>query len=110
MIVVNGLMLFLSANWVNIALIVMFIVLCVWCYKNNRKKAVYFWLLAIVNEVEEKYGNDNEDVKYSVILDRIYHVLPSSVRWLFSIDELDDMITNVIDDVQSYLEEQTKSE
>lgn len=102
----ESLMLFLSANGVNILIITAFVMMCVWCYKNNKKKAVYFWLLQIVNEVEEKYGNDDENIKYSVILDRIYHALPSSVRWLFSIDELDNMITEVIDEVQYWLEQE----
>lgn len=106
----EGAILFLSANWVNILIIVAFIGMCVWCYKNNKKKVVYFWLLQIVNEVEEKYGNDRQDIKYSIILDRIYHVIPSSIRWLFSVEELDDMITNAIDNVQDFLEKEIEGD
>lgn len=104
MTVFDEFILFLIANWLNIFIIVAFIFLCVWCYKNNKKKVVYFWLLHIVNEVEERYGNDGADIKYSIILDRIYHVLPSVVRFMFSIKELDDMITKAIDTVQDMLE------
>lgn len=95
---------FLAANWINIVVIAMFIGLAVWLYKKGYKNKVYAMLLMIVDEIEFKYKDESKEVKYAIILDKIYHHLPSSVRWLISIDELDDMIEKAIDDIQAMLE------
>lgn len=94
---------FLTTNWMNIMVIAMFVCLAICLYKKGYKNKVYMMLLMIVDEIEFKYKDESKEVKYAVILDRIYHHLPSAVRWLISINELDRMIITAIDDIQAML-------
>lgn len=94
----------LFANWMSVLLVLGTILVCVYLWKQGYKRNVYILLLEIVNEVEEKYGKEDQDIKYDIILGKLYPRLPKVFTWLVSVEELDDMITNTIDEVQEWLD------
>lgn len=98
----------LMLNWVSVLTIAVFLVFCGLLWKRGYKNKVYMIVLEIVNEVEEKYGKENEEIKYEVILGKVYPVLPKPVQWLFSKAEIDDMLTKYIDNIQDFLMNQSK--
>ena len=97
---------FLASNWVSVVLVAVVLVWCGVAYKQGYKRNVYILLLQIVNEVEEKYGNEKEDIKYDIVLGKIYNKLPKALTWLYSKKELDTLIKDTIDEVQLWLEEE----
>lgn len=95
-------------NWVNVLVCVTFIVGCFIALKNGYKQNVSLACLLLVNKAEEKFGAGTGEIKYQFVEEHLYKMLPSIVKFFFSADEIDNAIEKAVDELQEFLEEQSK--
>ena len=98
----------MAVNWVNVLVCVAFIVGCFIALKNGYKQNVALACLLLVNKAEEKFGAGTGEIKYQFVEEHLYKMLPSIVKFFFSADEIDNAIEKAVDELQDFLEDQSK--
>lgn len=99
---------FLAANWASVLVVIVFIVGCFIALKNGYKQNVALACLLLVNKAEEKFGAGTGEIKYQFVEEHLYEMLPSIVKFFFSADEIDNAIEKAVDELQDFLEDQSK--
>lgn len=98
----------LAINWVNVLVVLVFIIGCFIALKNGYKQNVALACLLLVNKAEEKFGAGTGEIKYQFVEEHLYKMLPSVVKFFFSADEIDNVIEKAVDELQGFLEDQSK--
>lgn len=98
----------LALNWASVSLGMVFVVACLIALKNGYKQNVALACLFLVTKAEEKFGSGTGDIKYSFVEEHLYKMLPQIVTFFFTANEIDDIIEKAVDDLQKFLEDQSK--
>lgn len=98
MTLVNLLLTFLTAHWLDILLVLIFLVILVWLWRTGRKKAVIGIIRSLVAKAEQQYGSKTGPIKWAAV----YAALPWLIRALWTQEQLGKMI----DDAVKWLDEQ----
>ena len=70
-----------------------------WFYFNKRKE-VLTAIAYFVQVAENKFGAGQGEIKYQYVVERIYPMLPESIKFFFTSSQLDKWITKAVDDLQ----------
>lgn len=96
---------FIKSNIYSIIVILLFVVGMLFLYKNGKKKTVRKIVLSLVVQAEKALGSGTGELKYAMVVESIYNILPSILTMLISEKELDNMIEKAVKDLQRYLED-----
>ena len=83
---------FLQDNFLNIIVVVLFVIGVLLLYKNNKKEIVRKILLSLVVQAEKALGSGTGELKYAWVVDNFYSKMPGIIKLLFSKKEIDTMI------------------
>lgn len=83
---------FLQVNFIDIIVVVLFIIGMLLLYKNNKKELVRKILLSLVVQAEKALGSGTGELKYAWVVDNFYSKMPSIIKLLFTKKEIDTMI------------------
>lgn len=98
----------ITANWINILVALGFMVMCYALMKKGAMQEVATICLFLVTRAEDKFGSGTGEIKYQWVVDNVYGKLPSVVKFFLTAQEIDDAIEKAVDDLQLFLEEQSK--
>ena len=92
---------FIKMNWSSIITIIFVVVGLLYLYKNGKKEFVRQAVLSLVVQAEKALGSGTGELKYAMVVENVYKMLPSILTLLISKKELD----NIIEDSVQYLKE-----
>ncbi len=75
-----------------------------WKYFGKRKE-VLSTIAYLVQVAEDKFGAGAGDIKYQYVAERIYPMLPDSIKFFFTDKQLDRWITQAVDNLQQKIED-----
>jgi len=96
---------FLRYNWQNILIIFIFIFSLTYLYRIGKRDTVRKIILSLVIQAENALGSGTGELKYAMVIDRAYDVLPTLVRFLITKKELDRLIEEAVQYMKLQLSE-----
>lgn len=81
---------------VNVLIVLVVIMCLLVLYKKGKKEAVRNVVLALVVQSEKALGSGTGELKYAMVIDKLYDKLPLLVKLLFTQKELDLLIEEAV--------------
>ena len=94
---------FIKMNWGSIITIVFVVVGLLLLYKNGKKEFVRQAVLSLVVQAEKALGSGTGELKYAMVVENIYKMLPGILTLLISKKELDRLIEDGVQYMKEYL-------
>lgn len=91
-------------NWLDYTIWIALIMGILYLYKIGKKDLVSKIILSLVVQAEKVLGSGTGELKYAYVIEKIYAVLPVSIRGLFSKKEIDNMIEGSVKKLKNMLE------
>ncbi len=95
---------FIKLNLSSILVVLVFIIGLLFLYKRGKKEFVNQVILSLVVQAEKALGSGTGDLKYIMVVENVYKVLPPILKLLISKKELDNMIEDAVQVLKTYLE------
>ncbi|MBB6217512.1 hypothetical protein HNQ80_003633 [Anaerosolibacter carboniphilus] len=93
----------LKENWLSLILLLSGILALWYLCHTNREDRIRRIVLALVIQAEKQLGSGTGELKYAMVVERLYDVLPTVVRWFLSEKTLDRMIEEAVVYLKEYL-------
>lgn len=87
---------FLYNYWLEILITLSLLGLLVLAYKKSNEEVVRNIILSLVVEAEKLLGNGTGELKYEMVVDRLYELLPMPLRVIFTKKQIDRMIEDAV--------------
>lgn len=94
---------FIKTNMYSIIVAILFIGFLFYLYYNKNIELLKKIMLGLVVEAEKKLGSGTGDLKYSMVVIRLYELLPKIMKILLTRKQLDLMIKEAVDFLKEYL-------
>lgn len=94
---------FIKLNQSSILVVLLFVVGLLFIYKRGKKDFVRQIVLSLVVQAEKALGSGTGELKYAMVVEELYKVLPIILTMLISKKELDKLITDAVDYLKEYL-------
>lgn len=95
----------LKMYWLDFVVIIVFLWTLAFFYKRGKKEFVRKVVLSLVVQAEKALGSGTGELKYAMVIERLYDILPAVLRLLISKKELDNMINDAVEYLKVYLQE-----
>lgn len=89
---------------VLLAILMVFILLAL----RGKKQIIYKMIYAFVNEAEELYGSKTGKLKFSYVIEKVYAILPSTIKIFISYKTLEKWIEKALTEMKEYWAEQAE--
>lgn len=93
----------LSNYWVDAIIILVAVVLLIVAYKAGHRNTVKKIILSLVVQAEKALGSGTGELKYAMVIEAVYNKLPAVMRFLFTPEEIDNMIEEGVDKLKEIL-------
>lgn len=93
----------LSNYWVDAIIILVAVVLLIVAYKAGHRNTVKKIILSLVVQAEKALGSGTGELKYAMVIEAIYNKLPVVMRFLFTPEEIDNMIEEGVNKLKEIL-------
>lgn len=87
-----------------LAILAVFIVLAL----KGKKKIIYKILLVLIDEAEEIYGSKTGKLKFSYVLEKLYAMLPATIKLFVSYKTLEKWIEKALAEMKEYWKEKAQ--
>ncbi|SCL88136.1 hypothetical protein [Sporanaerobacter sp. PP17-6a] len=94
---------FIKANLSSIITIIIVIVGLLYLYKRGKKEFVKQVILSLVVQAEKTLGSGTGELKYAMVVENIYKILPKILTLLIGKKELDNIIEDSVQYLKKYL-------
>lgn len=94
---------FIKLNIGSILVVLSFIVGLLFIYKKGKREFVRQVVLSLVVQAEKALGSGTGELKYAMVVENIYKMLPPILTLLISEKELDNMIEGSVEYLKKYL-------
>lgn len=94
---------FIKLNLGSILVVLLFVIGLLFIYKRGKKDFVRNVVLSLVVQAEKALGSGTGELKYAMVVENVYKVLPYILRLLISEKELDNIIENSVKYLKEYL-------
>lgn len=94
---------FIKVNISSIVVVLLFVIGLLFIYKRGKKDFVRKVVLSLVVQAEKALGSGTGELKYAMVVENVYKVLPYILRLLISKKELDNMIESSVQYLKEYL-------
>lgn len=94
---------FIKVNYDSILVGLVFIIGLLFLYKKGKKELVRKVILSLVVQAEKALGSGTGELKYAMVVENVYKVLPRILTVLISKKELDNMIESSVQYLEEYL-------
>lgn len=94
---------FIKLNLSSILVVLLFIVALLFIYKRGKKDFVRQVVLSLVVQAEKALGSGTGELKYAMVTEKLYTVLPFVLTILISKKELDNIIEGSVQYLKDYL-------
>jgi hypothetical protein len=89
---------------VLLAILMVFILLAL----RGKKQIIYKMIYALVDEAEELYGSKTGKLKFSYVIEKVYAILPSTIKIFISYKTLEKWIEKALVEMKEYWAEQAE--
>jgi hypothetical protein len=89
---------------VLLAILMVFILLAL----RGKKQIIYKMIYALVDEAEELYGSKTGKLKFSYVIEKVYAILPSTIKIIISYKTLEKWIEKALVEMKEYWAEQAE--
>lgn len=96
---------FIKMNLSSILVVLIFIIGLLFLYKRGKKEFVRQVILSLVVQAEKALGSGTGELKYAMVVEGIYKMLPPILTLLMSEKELDELIEDGVQYMKRYLSE-----
>lgn len=93
----------LKMYWLDFVVIIVFLWTLAFLYKKGKKEFVRKVVLSLVVQAEKALGSGTGELKYAMVVQNIYKVLPFVLRVLITEKELDRLIEDGVQFMKQYL-------
>lgn len=94
---------FIRLNYSSILVVLLFIIGLLFLYRKNKKEFVRQVVLSLVVQAEKTLGSGTGELKYAMVVENVYKVLPFILTLLISKKELDNIIESSVQYLKEYL-------
>ena len=94
---------FLKNNWLNMLIIITFVFSLFYLYRIGKRDTAKKIILGLVIQAEKALGSGTGELKYAMVVDRAYAVLPALIRFLITKKELDELIEEAVQYMKTQL-------
>lgn len=94
---------FIKLNLSSILVILFVIIGLLFIYKRGKKDFVRQVVLSLVVQAEKALGSGTGELKYAMVVERLYTVLPFILTILISKKELNNIIEGAVQYLKDYL-------
>ena len=101
---------FLSAHYLDILAVAVFVTVMVLLIKNGHKQKVKEILFYLVTQAEKQFGEKQGQLKYACVVTWLYERMPVVCRFFFSEREINTLIESAVKRMKEYLLSEEKSE
>lgn len=96
---------FLRLYWLDMLIVLVFVGILLYLYKLGKRDMVKKIVLSLVVQAEKALGTGTGELKYAMVVERVYAVLPAILRFLITKKELDKLIEEAVQYMKKYLSE-----
>lgn len=96
---------FLENYWPSILIVIICLTGLGFLYKKGKINTVKKIILSLVVQAEKTLGSKTGELKYAMVVERLYSVLPILLRLLFTRKEIDNLIEEAVQFLKDYLNE-----
>lgn len=90
-------------NLLGILIVISAFYMFILVYKKSKEELVKKTILNLVAQAEKTYGSGTGELKYAMVVERMYYVLPLFVRVIFTKKQLDRFIQDGVNYLKDYL-------
>lgn len=94
---------FIKLNLSSIMVVLLFAIGLLFIYKRGKKEFVKQVVLSLVVQAEKTLGSGTGELKYAMVVENVYKILPYILRLLISKKELDRLIEDGVQYMKQYL-------
>lgn len=94
---------FIKLNYSSILVVLAIIVGLLFIYKKEKKEFVKQVVLSLVVQAEKALGSGTGELKYAMVVEELYKVLPLILTLLITKKELDNIIESSVQYLKEYL-------
>lgn len=96
---------FIKLNISSILVVLFILVGLLFLYKRGKKEFVRQVVLSLVVQAEKALGSGTGELKYAMVVENVYKLLPPILTMLISKKELDNIIEDSVQYLKEYLEQ-----
>ena len=90
-------------NWIDILIWAIAAVTLLYLFKIGKKDLVKQIILSLVVQAEKMLGSGTGELKYAMVIENLYKILPQTIRMLFTKKEIDQMIEGSVTKLKEML-------
>lgn len=94
---------FIKMNITSILVVLFFVIGLLFLYKRGKKEFVRQVVLSLVVQAEKALGSKTGDLKYMMVVEGVYKILPPILKMLITKKELDNIIEDSVQVLKEYL-------
>lgn len=95
---------FITANWISILVVVLFIVAMVVLVRFGYRKQVKDICFYLVTRAEQEFGSGTGQLKYATVVTWLYERLPGIVKFFITDKTIDRLIEDAVTRMKNYLD------
>lgn len=94
---------FITTYWSSILVVLLMLIGLLFIYKKGKKEFVRQVVLSLVVQAEKNLGSGTGELKYAMVVENVYRVLPVVLKLLITKSELDKLIEDSVQYLKQYL-------
>lgn len=94
---------FIKFNLSSILIVLLIVIGLLFIYKKGKKEFVRQVVLSLVVQAEKNLGSGTGELKYAMVVEGVYQVLPAILKLLLTKSELDKLIEDSVQYLKQYL-------
>lgn len=98
----------LATNWVNVLVVVLFVVGAIYLWKQGYKANVSLYILTLIAKAEAEFSHSENKEKLESVITGVYERFPSIIKFFYTRDDLIKLINEMVADTKSWLQNQSK--
>ncbi|OEH85058.1 hypothetical protein BHU72_05460 [Desulfuribacillus stibiiarsenatis] len=93
----------ISVYYIDVIVLFVFAGISLYLYKTSNHELLKKMILSLVVEAEKQLGSKTGELKYALVVEKLYGVMPPILRLLYSKKKIDSMIEDAVDYLKRYL-------
>lgn len=94
---------FITTYWSSILVVLSLLIGLLFIYKKGKREFVRQVVLSLVVQAEKALGSGTGELKYAMVVENVYKVLPTILKLLITRTELDKLIEDSVQYLKKYL-------
>lgn len=103
--ILTFIMTMLQSYWMDLIIIVAFIILCALLIRKGKKEIAYNIIYGLVVQAEQQLGSKTGQEKYAHVISELYAKLPLIIKIFFTKDDIETFIRKAVYELKKSLKD-----